>query len=186
MKPAVKAYNWIYNRDYNGPKNFVDPRMAIAWHIDWKRPLSREWTENPTPEPDNYNWAMASITPHECPIVKYQVIYRDYYRKIWLTVMLVETRMKIVDIKKWMRNRDSVAYWQHLNAPMVRQPRPLLWNRQRATELTIEENLYTRGYYENFRSKYFCDGTHAEFFNTRVGEARALLIQPDPVQDEQY
>ena len=171
---------WTHRDKESYMKNFIDPRIAIAHHINWRRNYTE--TEFSLPEPDNYNFATMSARPLYCDLVRNQVWYRDEIKLCWVSVFLVANNITD-DFKTWLKQQPWTSYWRNGYTPALRTRRPMLWNRQRATELTLEERLYLSGYYKNFIAKYFTDG-HAEFVYKRLGGPRGRLIDWEGSQDD--
>ena len=167
---------WNYPKYYRGRKDYVDPRLAIARQIAWRK-YGGEYTEYPTPEPDNYNRAVVGNKPMDCKLVEDQVIYYDKIRESWITVMYVPDD-KIEEVDLWLQ--QFPVYWHHLKAPKIRQLKPMLWTRPKISDdnMTDNERLYTLGYYEDLKIKYFSDDT--EYVDSLLGEARAILKNPVP------
>ena len=171
---------WTHRDKESYMKNFIDPRIAIAHHINWRRNYSE--TEFSLPEPDNYNFATMSARPLYCDFIGNQVWYRDKIKLCWVSVFLVAINITD-DFKTWLKQQPWTSYWRTGKPLPLRTRRPMLWNRRTATELTLEERLYLSGYYKNFIAKYFADG-HAEFVYRRLGEPRGRLIDWEESQDD--
>ena len=159
---------------------FIDPRIALARHIDWQKTYDE--TEFSLPEPDNFNFATLSQRPLFCESVKNQVWYQDFYKSGWISLYLV-TPQELPAFKDWLKQQPWRSYWRTGKPLPLRTRRSMLWNRRTATELTLEERLYLSGYYKNFIAKYFADG-HAEFVYRRLGEPRGRLIDWEESQDD--
>lgn len=169
---------WTYNKEYKLAKDFIDPRIAIVKLTGWKKTTS-EFTEYTLPEPDNYNRAIVTDKPCECPLIEDQVIYFDQNRRSWITLMYVPD-CQINDIDLWIKTQNKIAVWCHLKPPQLKQNRTLLWTRENVSDraMTDNERLYTLGYYENFKVKYFNDDI--EYIDSLLGTARAVLNDPIP------
>lgn len=99
-------------------KPFNDPRLAIAKHIGWIRPLASV-TDQGTPEPDNYNRAVFTDQPVECKFIQDQVIYYDSVRRGWFNVALVEPE-QLAEYSAWTDRLNWRAKWQHDAATPIR------------------------------------------------------------------
>jgi len=173
-----KHVYWTYHNEYSGTKDFIDPRIPLVRHTGWKKTAS-EFTEYPLPEPDNYNRAMVTNTPVECLLIEDQVIYFDQHRSHWITLMYVPEE-QINDVDIWIKCCNKSAVWCHLKPPAVKKQRALLWTRDNIsdTNMTDNERLYTLGYYDELKIKYFNDDT--EYVDSLLGNARAILNDPIP------
>lgn len=169
---------WTYHNEYPGTRNFIDPRLPIARLTGWKK-ATGDFTECPTPEPDNYNRAIVTNKPLECLLIEDQVIYFDQYHKHWITLMYVPEE-QINDVDLWIKCCNKSAVWCHLKPPAVKKQRALLWTRDNmnSTNMTENERLYTLGYYKNLKIKYFNDDT--TYVDSLLGSARAVLDDPIP------
>lgn len=172
---------WSYCYGFSQVKDFPDPRIPVARHTGWKK-TTTEFTDYPTPEPDNYNRAIFTVKPQECPLIEDQVIYYDRVRNGWITLMYVPPN-QIKDIDAWIYRSKKIAVWCHLKPPKVKPNRTLLWTRNNVSDnaMTDNERLYTMGYFETFKVKYFSDD--ATYVDSLLGEARASL--EDLVPEEQ-
>lgn len=181
LGPTLWRHRW-------GPDSklyYPDPRIALARHIEWNRNGLGE-TQFTIPEPDNYNYAILADRGVECDVIKNQVFYKDTHRNGWITLYYVPDDQDQC-FNAWLAQAPWRSYWRSNRPVAVRQPRPLLWNRQRATELTLEERLYTQNYYRDFFAKYFSDDTKT-FVERILGRPRDLLeiyrVQEEP--DNEY
>lgn len=173
-----KFMYWTYSYEFQGKKDFQDPRVLIARHTGWKKTTCED-TEYPIPEPDNFNRAMATVKLTECPLIEDQVIYYDNQKKCWINVMYVPDELR-VEIDRWISAQLTIAVWRHLKSPRLKQQRNLLWTRHNIsdTNQTDNERLYTMGYYEDLKVKYFNDD--AAYVDSLLGTARAILSDPIP------
>lgn len=108
---------------YLAPKpkrDYIDPRIAIAKHIGWQKLPGRE-TYYSVPEPDNYNRAIITQHPIECTFVEDQVIYKNH-KDNWITVMMIADEQQ-GEYDAWLNRLDVLAFWQHTNAPSVKNRR---------------------------------------------------------------
>lgn len=172
---------WTYGPEFHGSE-LVDPRIAVAKQIAWKK-SSTDYTEYSTPEPDNYNRAVVANMPIECSIIEDQVVYYDQQRKHWITLMYVPEE-QITEVDSWIHQCKPRAIWQHNKPPKVKPLKSLLWTRNNISDrnMTDNERLYTMGYFEELKVKYFSDDT--EYVDSLLGEARAILKDPWPEAEE--
>lgn len=174
---------WTCRRDYTPPCALIDPRIAIAKHINWNRPHSEtEWSQ---PEPDNYNRAVLDHRARFCDFVSEQVYYYDEYRQGWISCYYVPDSQH-AQFDAWLSHFNPPAVWR-IRGVALRQRRPLLWNRKGSMVVTDNERLYTLGYYD-YLAKYFSKGDIR--LRLPVGEARAELadllqvaVDKDPPED---
>ena len=180
--PNPRHVFWTYGPEYQGLPDLPDPRIAIARHIAWFK-SSTEYTDFPTPEPDNYNRAVIANVPIDCSTVKNQVFYYDQKRNHWVTVMHVPEE-QCIEVDSWIKQCRPQAIWQHNKPPHVKPRKTLLWTRDNIsdTNMTDNERLYTIGYYENLKSKYFSDDT--SYVDSLLGSARAILKDPWPEAED--
>lgn len=174
---------WTYGPEFQGREDFADPRLAIARHTGWKKSHGVE-TEYPTPEPDNYNRAIFAHFPVDCKIVEDQVFYYDKIKQGWITVMYVPEELE-TQVDSWIRQCRPMAVWCHLKAPRVKPQRGMLWTRGNISDrnMTDNERLYTMGYFETLKVKYFNEDTN--YVDSLLGQARAILKDPWPeVEDD--
>ena len=83
-------------------ENIPDPRVVIARHIGWSKPLGVDTTYC-LPEPDNYNYAGLQNKPMNCPFIEDQVFYMDTRTKKWWSVYYVPEK-QINDFLIWAEN----------------------------------------------------------------------------------
>jgi hypothetical protein len=178
-----KFMYWTYSPTFKNKHNFIDPRIIIARHIGWLK-NNIEVTDFSTPEPDNYNRAVFTTTPQECLLIEDQIIYYDNQNNGWITLMYVPPE-QIEDVDDWICSCNKLAVWCHLKPPRIKQQRSLLWARHNIsdTNQTDNERLYTMGYYENLKVKYFSDNT--EYVDSLLGEARAILKNYVPEEHDE-
>lgn len=180
--PQSKFMYWSYGPEYQGTQDLPDPRIQLARQTGWKKFHSHE-TEYPTPEPDNYNRAVLAHIPIDCSILEDQVFYK--HRDSWITLMYVPEE-QIVQVDSWIRQCRPMAVWCHLKPPKVKPQRGMLWTRDNIsdTNMTDNERLYTMGYFEELKVKYFSDDT--EYVDSLLGSARAILenFVPEEQNDE--
>lgn len=180
--PHPRHVIWTYGPEYQGLPDLPDPRIAIARHIAWHK-SSTEYTEYPTPEPDNYNRAVVASVPIDCEIIEDQVFYYDTKRKHWITVMYVPEEL-CVAVDSWIKQCKPRAVWCHHKPPHIKPRKSLLWTRGNISDrnMTDNERLYTLGYFEKLKVKYFSDDT--EYVDSLLGEARAILNDPWPEAED--
>lgn len=174
-----KHMYWTYGPEYDHDVELPDPRLVIAKHIGWKK-LHTPETEYRTPEPDNYNRAVFANTPIDCTIIEDQVIYYNKSTKSWITVMYVPDE-QIIEVDSWIEQCRPQAHWVHLRAPKIKPERGMLWCRGNINEnsQTDNERLYTMGYFDEFKVKYFSDDT--TYVDSLLGEVRTSIknLQPE-------
>lgn len=112
-----KTISWTYCQT-KPKRDFIDPRLPIARHIGWQK-IAGSTTYYTVPEPDNYNRAVVTKKPEDCPFIDDQVIYKDINKGMWVTVLLVPDE-QVEDYNDWLRFIQPFAYWQHLSAPAMR------------------------------------------------------------------
>jgi hypothetical protein len=123
--------------------------------------------------------------PTECPLIEDQVMFYDSLRQGWITLMYVPQE-QLTEVNAWITQLNPQADWRYTKAPKPKPHRQLLWTRHnfKINEQTENERLYTMGYYENLKSKYFSDD--AEYVDSLLGTARAVLenFVPEEQNDE--
>jgi hypothetical protein len=150
-----REQRWVVPRTSKIP----DPRLAIAKHINWTRPQAGYDTEYSLPEPDNYNYAGFAERPIECPILQCQVFYQHRKKKGWWSVYYVPDEL-LEDFLTWSQPIQFEICWTPFKLPKMRQRRPLLKSRKGAVEQTIDERLYTMGYFDELQSQHNIDISH--------------------------
>lgn len=147
-----KDTKWVMSRT----NSIIDPRIAIAKHIGWNKPLTA-MTDYSLPEPDNYNYAVLNALPWECPVIKDQIFYYDKRQKGWWSVYYVPEELEDEFIA-WAHPLPFQQCWAAPRRPAkLRNPRTLLHCRPASVEQTSEERLYTMGYYDDLQSTYDID-----------------------------
>lgn len=166
MKRSIK---WIVPRAANRD----DPRIAIARHIGWIKPISNE-TEFSLPEPDHYNYAGLASCPIDCEFIADQVFYQDKKTKLWWSVYYV-TEQDNDAFLDWSESIEFIQCWTPFRSSRMRNRRGLLYVKGKVADYnqTDNERLYTMGYYEKLKSKYFDDDT--KIVDSLLGSARASL-----------
>jgi hypothetical protein len=170
MTQRNSLVNWRYGTGYLGLHNLVDPRIAIARHLQWQRP-STNTTDYTLPEPENYNRAIYTIKPMELPWVQDQIIYKEPHKPGWITACYL-TEAEAVKFDQWATMMD-MTYWRHLRPAVPRRPRLLLARGATKSELSLDERLLTMGHYKNLVVKYF-DGD-PQYVQSRLGPVRTDL-----------
>lgn len=172
---------WRCRADYKPPYALIDPRTAIAKHIDWVRPSCNE-TEFVVPEPDDYNRAIIDTKPRFCDFVSEQVWYWDQYRDGWVSVYWVP-QADLAKFDRWLSDVNPLAIWRTWRGKQPRSRRGLLYA-ARNGRIHSNEVLYSQGYYD-YLAKYFSRGDLR--LRLPVGEPRAQLqdllklsADPDP------
>jgi hypothetical protein len=182
--PYHNTRSWNYTRHFKLAQDLIDPRIAIARHLGWYRGTA-PFTDFPTPEPDNYNRAIFAAKPINCELIEDQVFYYDVNRSYWFSVYYVPDE-QVNEFETWIQIVKPTAYWRHLTAPKVRPQKTLLWTRDNKSinTLTDNERLYTMGYYENLKVKYFSNDT--AYVDLQLGKSRDLLKNyvPEEHSDE--
>lgn len=143
----MKKSKWVVPKH----RPIKDPRIAIAQHIGWTRPL-REETDFHIPEPDNFNYAVLDYQPRECPDVINHVFYKDPESNLWWTVYLVLPHEES-NFFAWADPIDFIRCWSHTRNSKLRKRKPLLWVKRGSTEQSLPERLYTMGYYDKLIEK---------------------------------
>lgn len=149
--------------------NQLDPRIAIAEHIGWVRPQTYE-TDFHIPEPDNFNYALLATKLLVNPDIKDQVFYKT--ARGWWNVYLVSTDEE-PNFLAWTDSVDVISQWRNPRSPRQRQKRGLLNVGKERTELSINERLYTLGYYEKLSAKILTEDD--EIITKRLGKLRDNL-----------
>lgn len=182
MSAIPKHMFWTYGPEFAKRNYLSDPRMALAKHIGWKK-FHYPDTEFKTPEPDNYNRAILAKYPYDCTVIEDQVFYYDKDTKGWITLMYVPDNL-VGAVDSWIYQCKPWAVWCHQRAPKIKPQRSLLWVRSNICEdnQTDNERLYTMGYFDDLKVKYFSDDT--EYVDSLLGEARASLKNPLPEEEE--
>ena len=178
MTATPKHMYWTYGPEYANKNELNDPRLALAKWMGWKK-LHTPETEYRTPEPDNYNRAVFAAEAIDCTIIEDQVVFYDKVNKGWITLLYVPDE-QTTEVDAWIQQCRPWAYWVHLRAPKIKPQRGMLWARHNIgnDNQTDNERLYTMGYYEDLKVKYFSDDT--EYVDSLLGEARASLKNPEP------
>lgn len=146
-----------------------DPRIMIAMHINWQKPTGPE-TLFHTPEPDNFNRAIMAKRAIMCDFIEDNVFYRDLLRDKWWSFYHVPIN-QLPAFDAWIKQQHYDLLWQHKKAAAVRQRRTLLWNKQSAPDLNLNERLYAMGYFDNLERKYFSEDN--AMLTTRLGSLRS-------------
>ena len=184
MITIPKHIYWTYAPDYPNKIELIDPRQPVARQIGWIKTVVAD-TEYSTPEPDNYNRAVFAERPYDCKLVKDQVIYFDVKQKGWLTVMYA-TDDTANEVDAWIKSIKPWADWRHLRAHRIKPRRHLLWSKSNISYHTQTDNerLYTMGYFDKLKTKYFSDDV--AYIDSLLGEVRPQLKNYQPEVDNQY
>jgi len=173
MKRSIK---WIVPR--SAPRD--DPRIAIARHIAWIKPITPD-TEYSLPEPDHYNYCGLATRPIDCEFIADQVFYQDKKTGLWWSIYYV-TEENNDAFLAWSESIEFIQCWTPFRQTKMRTRRGMLWARHNISEgnQTDNERLYTMGYYEKLKSKYFDDD---EKFIKVVGTPRGAVLNYQPEVD---
>lgn len=155
------------------PPAYKDPRIPIARHIDWHKTYAKE-VEFTKPEPDNYNRAVCADRRLECNFIKDHVFYHDFSldrSEKWWTVYYVPDH-KIKQFDDWIKQQQFDLLWVSARTAKINDRKPLLYARKNS-DMTLNERLYTMGYYKKLENKYFSDNN--KMLLERLGPARAAL-----------
>jgi hypothetical protein len=160
---------WVVPRN----KTITDPRIAVARHIGWIKSHSQD-TQFSLPEPDHYNYAGLALRPIDCPVITDQVFYQDRKTKLWWSLYYVPAE-QVKDFVAWAEPIEFIQRWTPFKSSRMRQRRGLLYVKGKVADYnqTDNERLYTMGYYENLKVKYFSDDP--EYVDSLLGPARAVL-----------
>jgi hypothetical protein len=156
---------WVVPRT----KTYDDPRLAIAKHIGWNKPLGNE-TDYTTPEPDHYNYAVFNARPWECPFLEDQVFYKDKKLNGWWSVYYVPESQRD-EFLTWADPRPFDICWTPMRVTRMRTRRPLLYAKTHSVEQTIHERLYTMGYYDELQNEFSIN------IGDTLGQPRANMPQ---------
>lgn len=133
----------------------VDPRIAIARHIGWIKPITNE-TEFSLPEPDHYNYAGMANQAHDCPFIADQVFYRDLKANKWWSVYYVPQELVDAFIT-WAEPIQYDHCWTPHRSTRMRTRRGLLHAKKHSIEQTLPERLFTMGYYDELQKEFNID-----------------------------
>ena len=164
-------YSWhpsLLNRRLYADDLPLDPRAMMAMHIGWSRVAGQD-TQFHTPEPDNFNRVIMADKAVHCEFIENNVFYRDLLRDKWWTFYYVPAA-QLPKFDAWLLQQNYELLWKHPRAAAVRPRRNLLWNRQSAPELNLNERLYTMGYFDELQRKYFSEDS--TMLTTRLGPLR--------------
>lgn len=156
-----------------------DPRFPVAQHIGWTRSTNGVDTEFHTPEPDNLNRVIMYDHPIECKFIEDNVFYRDLARNKWWSFYYVPLD-QLDQFDQWIMEQPHDLLWTHNKPASLKRRRGLLHNTRSQSELTLDERLFTMGYYANLNSKYFSDDDKKLL--ERLGPVRALVLSGDYLQ----
>lgn len=176
-----KGYVVWHERGQTNKSLYKDPRVPIAMHMGWQRQQGREVLFN-NPQPDNFNRALLAKKPIECKFIANNVFYRDLITNNWWSVYYVpwnngdtfdlEAGCQIKEFDAWMNSQDYLLAWRNYRPAALRPGKELLYVRK-GGEITVNERLWTMGYYTKLHDKYFSD--NSKMLESRLGSARAEL-----------
>ena len=114
---------WRFDAAYPGRTDFLDPRVAIAKQIGWRKSATSS-TEYSVPEPDNFNRAVVHDRWIECEFIEDHVVFYDRVRKTWISCYYVpSTQLKKFDA--WVTAQKPHGIWYHTNPPKIKERRSL-------------------------------------------------------------
>lgn len=156
-----------------------DPRIAVAMHMEWQRQQGREILFA-NPQPDNFNRALLATRPIECKFIADNVFYKELTTNNWWSLYYVpwndtfdpDVVNKVKEFDTWMNQQDYLLAWRNHRPVAMRPNRELLYVRK-GGEMTVNERLWTMGYYTKLHDKYFSD--NSKMLESRLGLARAEL-----------
>ena len=163
-----------------------DPRVSIAVLSAWT-PLKTDNRQNNGVEPDNYNFAVYDLKPHDLKFIENSVFYKSNHQGLtgWFSLYIAEEKSQATLFNQAMIKLQPKAVWRYSRARPIRPVKTLLPKERdqkiRTQGLTIEERLWQTGYYANLQHKYF-DGD--EKFIKVVGEPRGLVLNHQPEVDD--
>ena len=117
-----REQKWVVPRT----AKFADPRIAVARHIGWSKPMGIE-TDYSLPEPDHYNYGGQSTKPVECPLLHSQVFYQDRTSKAWWSLYYVPEHL----------NDEFLAWGNEIEFQRCWTPNRLTRMRHRRSEITV-------------------------------------------------
>jgi hypothetical protein len=159
--------------------NIPDPRLVIARHIGWSRPLSTETTYT-TPEPDNYNYAGSHQRPIDCEFIKDQVFYFDNRSQRWWSVYYVQDE-QVTDFLTWAEQQNFEFCWRSYHRTnKLRNRRRILHFRLNSPEQTDNERLFNMGYYDQLQTEFNLD------ISERLGPPRKNMPIYEQVIEDDY
>ena len=169
---------WVYGENYHGPRNLLDPRIAIAQHLNWHK-STIAYTEFTLPEPDNYNRAIYTEQPMDFSWIENQVIYKNPHGPGWFSVFYIPSD-QLQEYDHYMTLMDYTR-WLHYRPSGFKIYKPMLMRGATKADMGPNERLLTMGYYKKFIVKYLDGDT--TIVKSRLGEARANLA--DFVKDDE-
>ena len=166
-----REQKWVVPRT----KTFADPRVAVARHIAWTKPLGPE-TDYSLPEPDHYNYGGLAKEPVECPLLDNQIFYQDKITKNWWSLYYVPEQLNHAFLI-WGEHIPFEICWTPNRQTRMRQRRTLLATRRHDSDMTLPELLYNSGYYSELQTTFNIDITK------QLGTPRSKI--PIPEQQEE-
>jgi len=176
---------WRLAENFEPNMPFVDPRLAIVKQTGWVVHMKYGKTMHSLPEPDNYNFAIFTLNPHDIKEVKYQCWYRDRIRGGWFNLYVIQCVEEANAIHKWLQNNSWLAYWEWDQSPKLRTKMPKIENdnkrmyRAVKNEFTFDELLYNQGYYDKLLEK----GVDEIFLQKYTGTCQPLQIEQQIEQE---
>jgi hypothetical protein len=110
---------WRFARSYEGRTDFLDPRLAIAKQIGWRKGINSS-TEFSVPEPDNFNRAIVCAKWIECEFLEDQVMFYDRVRKSYISCYYVPLK-QIKQFDAWVKTLAPIGVWYHTNPPKIKE-----------------------------------------------------------------
>ena len=148
-----REQKWVVPRT----RTFADPRVAVARHIAWTKPIGPE-TDYSLPEPDHYNYGGLSKEPVDCPVITNQIFYQDRISNNWWSLYYVPEQLND-EFLVWGEHIPFEICWTPNRSTRMRSRRTLLAPQGKSLELTINERLHTMGYYNNLQTEFNIDIT---------------------------
>lgn len=115
-----REQKWVVPRT----KTFADPRVAVARHIAWTKPMGLE-TDYSLPEPDHYNYGGLSMKPIECPLLHNQVFYQDKTSMKWWSLYYVPEHLND-EFLAWGEDISFELRWTPWRPTRMRQRRTVM------------------------------------------------------------
>ena len=149
------ASNWQYI-DPHCP-TLIDPRLAISKQMAWANPNNPVTPYNGI-EPDNYNYAIFDLRPHDLDFVELQCWHkidttiRRKPVKGWFSVFYTDNKQAFNEA---IIKIQPQAYWHHTKPHPIRNRKTLLQREVRLNgpSLTTEERLWQMGYFNFSKNK---------------------------------
>lgn len=173
--PKHQKNAWKFTEGYEPKHQFIDPRLAVVKHTEWTAQAKDGKTMHSLPEPDNYNFAIFTLLPHDIHDVKYQCWYRDKRRGGWFNLYVIQTVEEANAIHRWLQNNTWLAYWDWSISPKLRTKMPRIENDNRRmfrkikSEYTFDELLYVQGYYDKLVERGVSEIFLQQYTGTVIG-----------------